>query len=773
MHGRRNKAFGWALAASIAGTPGIAQARDQVYRLELPATDLPAQLDSLAALTGASIGFDGTLPRVRVSAVHGSLTVKEALRRVLRDTPLIAVRVGPASFRLVRRSPVIPVASDEIAVGDVVVTARKLPQSLSSVPAAVAAYLPEEGPAAGAASGAREVARAIEGLALTNLGGGQDRLFIRAVADSPFAGFSQTTVSVQVDEARVTFDAPEPGLRLIDVDRVEVLKGPQGPLYGTGALGGVYRIVTRRPVLDTATLDTSGGTALTGGNPGESGSAIVNLPLVTDRIAVRGLGYVSVEPGWVNDADGRHDLNRSVTRGGRLAARAATATGWTIDVAGLHQSIHVDDSQYVDRDEDDLTRDLAVREPRASEFSMAQAVAAGPLGALRLTLATAATWQHQADIYDASQSSAALGVATPATYRDARTYKVLDQEVRLNSRSGNPLTWTAGVSYLTASTAASGDLTPSSEQSDPFFRLQRHVTEAAVYADGSSAVARSLRAGLGVRVFRSSVEDERRENDATASAVKALVGVSPSASLAYQPRSGRFAYLRFSTALRAGGLDPENLRSGRYDADMVRSIEAGARFRSDDGAVSVELGLFRTSWTDVQSDYLLPTGLVATRNAGNAAVIGGDVALDWRVRRWLVRGGVALQHGRLVSTPDGTDLPDDRRLPVSPDVTARIEISRSLVARDWSLLPRIAGNLVGPTRLSFDDGLDRAMPGYATLLADVAASRGDVTLRLSIDNVLDTRADTFAFGNPFSIRNTRQFTPLRPRTVSLTASRSF
>ncbi|WP_447412480.1 hypothetical protein, partial [Clostridium perfringens] len=73
-----------------------------------------------------------------------------------------------------------------------------------------------------------DVALGLEGLSLTNLGPGRNRQFIRGVADSPFNGPSQSTVAVVLDEARITFDAPDPDLRLVDMERIELLKGPQG-----------------------------------------------------------------------------------------------------------------------------------------------------------------------------------------------------------------------------------------------------------------------------------------------------------------------------------------------------------------------------------------------------------------------------------------------------------------------------------------------------------------------------------------------------------------
>ncbi len=74
-------------------------------------------------------------------------------------------------------------------------------------------------------------------------------------------------MSIQFDESRLNYSAPDPDLRLVDVERVEILKGPQGPLYGTGALGGAVHILPRHPDTAAQTLQL----ALFGGDTAHGG----------------------------------------------------------------------------------------------------------------------------------------------------------------------------------------------------------------------------------------------------------------------------------------------------------------------------------------------------------------------------------------------------------------------------------------------------------------------------------------------------------------------
>ncbi|MBO9698527.1 MAG: TonB-dependent receptor plug domain-containing protein, partial [Sphingopyxis sp.] len=189
------------------------------------------------------------------------------------------------------------------------------PQPLADAAAAVSVVaLPDSADSDPGQDSAWAIAR-VDGVALAGPGAGRNRMFLRGVADSPFNGDSQSTVAVILDESRLTYSAPDPDIRLVDVDRVEVLKGPQGALYGTGALGGIYRIVTRRPDASRTAFEVgAGGELLASGDLGGSISAMANLPLARDVAALRLVAYGAKDPGWV-DTGGVADSNTSTVVG--------------------------------------------------------------------------------------------------------------------------------------------------------------------------------------------------------------------------------------------------------------------------------------------------------------------------------------------------------------------------------------------------------------------------------------------------------------------------
>jgi len=772
----------WAAAAGVSLAPVAAYARDRDIDINLPAATLGQAIAALSTQAGISIGTEGALPELRTPAVRGHISPDRALDRLLAGTAWKAKRVSPFAWRIVMRSrargtpPPPPRITENdafpVPIPDVVVTARKLAEAESSLPGPVAVYTPSHADRSGASAGSRAVARTVEGLTAIDTGPDAGRLFIRGVADTPFSGYGQSPVSVEIDEARATFDAPDPDLRMVDVARVELLKGPQGPLYGTGALGGVYRVVLNppNPAAPAARFRFDLGGVQQGG-PGASAEAMVNLPVAGGKGAVRAVAYGELAPGWIRDVGRPGTLNQTRSWGARLAGRYDLGE-WRVTLTGLTQSVAARDSRYIDRGGEDLVRTARLREPRQGDISQAAIVLTGPLGAATLTFASSITGQQVARTDDASASAALLGAAAPLAYHEARSYQLLDEELRIASTADRRLSWIAGLSYIHSTTTVAGRLIPPGGAAIDALDLKRFVKEFSVYGEVTLRLAPRLRAALGARLFLSTVEDGRADKAQTLAQSNAnsgsTVGVTPSASLAYETSGGGIVYLRYATAFRPGGLDPANSVTRRYDADQLGNFDLGVRGTALRGSLTVDFAAYRTRWLHVQSDYLLPNGLLATHNVGDALIIGMEGSLAWHAGGgWTVSAGGTLQHARLTRAEDGTKLATDLRLPVVPDIAGRVALAWQHDWHGWRIEPSIAARYGGPSRLSFDPGLDRIMGGFGEADLTLAATRGRMRIALSIDNLFDARGDSFAFGNPFSVRTESQYTPTRPRTGML------
>lgn len=763
------------VALSLVAAPAFAGDQHH-FRFDIAAGPLNESLAAFSAQSGLSIGMPGAAPTMTVAALKGRYSAEGALRLLLRGTGWRARKIGPGVYRIEpdRRTlagpgPVAPVPIDAEQAPDIVVTGRKQSELLSDVPAPMGVYVPEsDGVVPPESAGSREVVNRVVGLGATNAGPGAVQLFIRGTADSPFLGFGQSTVTTLFNDSRITFSGPDPDLHMVDIERVEILRGPQGPLYGTGAIGGAYRLVPHAPVLGASSLQLGVGSGLGAGDLfGGGAMAIANLPLAADRVAIRLVGYGDARPGWISDIGLAKHANWSQTWGGRIGARIAPVSGWTIDLTGALQRIRTGDSQYVQVDDDHLERLVNFREPLRSQFGLVSANVEGPIGRLDLTLASSISWHRLTRDFDATIAAGQFGVIGPALNRDDRHYRVIDQEIRVAGNTGGPFHWMGGVSYLQADDRATGTLTDGGGVTQTILDTARQVSEIAAFGKIDYAVFKDIRFEGGARVFLNRIEDDRT-SQATPVRVDRFIGFSPSVSLSWRPRDGMLVYLRYASAIRPGGLAIGN-PGNRYDADGTGSFDAGYRLTADNGRLSMDLSVFRSTWSHIQSNYLLDNGLVSTRNVGDSHAIGLEATMHWNpVRGWMLDGSASLQRARLVRSFDGSELPTDRRVPIVPDVSANARATHQFNLGPWKASTSVAVRFNGSTRLSFDTGLDRQTAAYALVDLNAGIERGAWRIGLYIDNLADVRADTFAFGNPFSVRAQSQYTPARPRVVGLT-----
>ena len=206
----------------------------------------------------------------------------------------------PASARDDAPSTAKPI---ELESGDIVVTALKRPQALRDVPASVTILSADLLGRLGAQDFSR-VADAVPGLAFATTGPGNSQYIIRGIGG---VGFVQSpTTGVYLDEAPLQtralrgFSQPDP--QLFDVARVEVLRGPQGVLFGSSTMGGLVRIVTNQPDASRmSALGQASVSTVTDGGTSRDAKAMLNLPIVADTLALRISGGIVRQGGWIDD----------------------------------------------------------------------------------------------------------------------------------------------------------------------------------------------------------------------------------------------------------------------------------------------------------------------------------------------------------------------------------------------------------------------------------------------------------------------------------------
>src|SRR5690348_1215805 len=259
-------------------------------------------------------------------------------------------------------------------LGTIVVTANRRNETLQKVPMAVSA-LTYHDIQREHLQDFSDYAASVPGLNASPLGPGMTELSIRGIA----SGSQQPSASVgtYVDETPfgsssvfAIGSALTPDLDPADVERIEVLRGPQGTLYGAGALGGVIRFITIPP--DTQTWSGRlqlGGTSVDGGGNGFDVHGMVNAPLVKDKLAIRANVYDETDPGFVDDAGrGKTDVNESKVKGGRVSLLWTPTDRTSVRMTALAQNLSAAGSATVALDPDTLQPVYGDLQQRSAEF---------------------------------------------------------------------------------------------------------------------------------------------------------------------------------------------------------------------------------------------------------------------------------------------------------------------------------------------------------------------------------------------------------------------
>ncbi len=190
---------------------------------------------------------------------------------------------------------------------------------------------------------------AVPGFNVVSFGAGFNELSIRGIASG--SGQPSASVGVYVDDTPFGSSSVfaegsllTPDIDPADLDRIEVLSGPQGTLYGAGALGGVIRFITIPP--DTHEYSGRlqlGGNSVDGGGNGFGVHGMVNLPLVKDKLAIRANVYDRTDPGFINDAGlGKTNVNQSKVKGGRVSLLWTPSDKTSLRVTALAQNLNSD-----------------------------------------------------------------------------------------------------------------------------------------------------------------------------------------------------------------------------------------------------------------------------------------------------------------------------------------------------------------------------------------------------------------------------------------------
>lgn len=770
---------------------GAAEARQRFAISPRPYADalIEVGLQGRVSILGAeACGAGG---QVGLQGVH---TVPEALRRLLDGAPCTwrmldadSVRIGP----LPRVTPTVrQTVLPSTTVGAVTVTATKRPVLVGRLAAGVSVIPHNQIELTGAVDVTQTTGQ-LAGVLTTNLGPGRDKLLMRGLSDGAFTGRARSTVSTYLDDAPINYNAPDPALRLVDIDRVEVLRGPQGALYGSGAISGIYRIVTRKPELDRV---SGGGAALIAateeGSPSRELEAWVNVPLADGRSAARFVAYHDVQGGYLDDLNLRiSNVDRTTRDGGRATLRFDLSDTWRVDLAANVQRLRSSDTQYTTVASPRM-RSNRVREGHKNDFAQVGVTVAGEFAGMNLSSSGAYIRHAFSSRYDASDIPVILPPgATAALYVERSEVEMWVQDLVLRSSRPGPLSWLAG-----AYAARTDEETPGSI--DVFFPVgtsrvysearRNQLREIALYAETSYEFAPGWTASAGGRWFSTRV---RTSSDVVAvppygtrrsDQSRTFGGVSPKVSVQREFEGGSLLYALVSEGYRPGGFNTSGLYQirdsrVRFEPDRLRNYEVGAKLRFLDRRLGLRTAAYFGEWRNIQTDQYRPSGLSYTDNVGDAEILGLEAELGYDFDF-----GLSLQANALVTESRLTRENAEFAPAVLDELPGVPNLSGGMLAIYERPLPkgltlRVAGeaSYVGRSNLSFNATLPSGSGEYvrAKLSAEVSADRWSAGV--FVTNPTNAAGDTFAYGNPFSFGRVRQITPQRPRTVGLRLAAAF
>lgn len=724
------------MLAGAAAHAAPAPATPAAVTIDIPEQGADAALRRLVELTGFDLLYAPELLRgLKTSAVHGRMNAREALARMLKDTGLEVIDTGPNAAALRRRAPP-PVAAPSPAPDPmaVIVTARKASESMFDVPiaitaltepalqrrgaASVADVLPEApGVSVYARSGLSRIS--IRGIA-TSLGGNANGFYLD---DFPFSGL---TVPLM------------PDVRAWDVQRIEVLRGPQGTLFGEGAMGGVVRTLTNPADVDGFAFATQAGWSRTeGGGANQARKAMLNVPLQPGVLAVRLAATDERSAGWLDASDGASKgLNPGAVRTGRLRLQFQPVRALSLNASygryrsGLPFRDAVTDGGTAGASLDFGTTPVYTLKGIGGNYDLAGWSVFYSYADSRVAL-------HQAGSYSGDQFDDRIAIGTTT------------HELRLASAAGAPLQWTLGW-YRRRS----------DRHSDTRFQAAASDRDSATASRALAAFGElsyplptlPMTLSLGLRHFRDRLTGRDIIGGIALPARAALfVSNNPRLAISYRPAAGQQWYASASKGYRSGQLQVAGLAAlaaqhniilpAEIKPDTIWTYEAGGKWRLPAVRLGIELAVYHSDWNDVAVRIPLgASGFNGLINSKGTRTNGIDLSVTYAATPALsatLAGG--LVDARYAARVPGTGIGRGSRVDDVPRLTLSAGAEYRFALRDgWRALARAGLQHAGPHPVSANPG-DADGDPVNNLRARFAFSKGNWTVALYGENLLNER----------------------------------
>ena len=580
------------------------------------------------------------------------------------------------------------VSVEAAVLDEVLVTARKRQESILSIPSSVSALSTDQIEARNAKN-LEELARSVPSLVIQSAGENEPKRFILRGVGPAFG--TAATVAVYVNDAPITVGTNSPDLKVFDMERIEVLRGPQGTLFGSSSMGGAIRYVTPKPGFDEFTgrakLETD--TISDGGSSYEAQVAIGGP--ITENVAFRASGFYRMDGGYIDVVDENtgevsdKDANAFDSFGGQLAVGMRFGENVDVTASVLYQDTDQDDLDFYHNllgmsdppvALDDLQKTERVDVQLRDQFLLPSVVVNGDLGFATLTSATSAQQQDVDLTNDLSYFIQGLfgvpGSELQVPSIRTRTFDAFIQEFRLASGEESRLEWLVGAYYretksTTDQVIASNIDVVFGVPPDQFLPVAPgaietleetfRTKELAGFGELTLNVGDAFELTGGVRYSELKRDVEQVETFAELLGGGASVVdppestesvVTPKFSASYRFSADHMVYVSAAKGFREGGPNPPLLVTQAcldslaefglssppvtYDSDNLWSYEVGLKMLTADRRLRLQGSVYQIDWDEIQQSIPVGTtcGTAPVVNFGAARARGVETEISWQ-----------------------------------------------------------------------------------------------------------------------------------------------
>jgi outer membrane receptor protein involved in Fe transport len=856
------RSIGLSIMLAICGgaLPAGAQAVIVRHDINIPRQSLDAALKDFAQQTGLQVAhFSDTIDGSSiVGPVSGELSSQQAIESLLEPTGLsykvlsdrVIVLVDPKKaepaatssdatglasgtrLRLAQASGANPAAGDAQSritgiVEEVIVSASKRDERLQDLGFSVTAVGAEEIEKRGLV-GMEDYLRGVAGVNNIDRGVASNSIVIRGVtADAQNYTDMGGTVGLYLRDVPLSGYATfgnNVDIKLTDMERVEILRGPQGTLYGDGSLGGTVRNIPRAPNLQRFEGQVKAGYSQTAeaGDDNSEAQAVLNLPLIADELAVRIVGYNYDNSGHVNNIAAsnaafstraaslgfanlvrdQEDIGNSRFTGGRVTTLWRPTERFSASLMLLSQDLEQNGLPEVQLNLGPFEQTRLQIDPRyggggeriRDDISIANLEVDYDFGWSALHSAT--SYVEEDGLYLRDIGSFFGGIPFPQhVVSDSRVFV---EELRLTSQLDGPFQFLAGAYYndTTKDRYSQSNRQVSPTTTVPSDNRDRRATseQKALFGELSYEVIAGLEATVGMRAFeydQEFVTVSYLVNPPTTSTLisKDRSGETYKANLTYTANDSALFYVQWSEGFRLGApiagppasscdIDNDGLIDGaglssrdrQLVPDNLESYEVGAKLSLPNGRGAANLAAYRNTWTGIPVVILVPCGFGQFVNAGEAQTEGVEFESSWALFDSLkVNLSASYVDARLTKDAPGVGMKGDR-LPGSPryNVNAGLQYNfdvgaaRSFVRADILKVGGFYNNLAGTGREIGD---------YTTLNLRCGATFDRISVEAYAINATNDDGLTW-IDSVFTSADARA-SRLRPRTLGLSLAYQF